>query len=245
MKTLIISDVHGRDMWKHIIEQEQPDRVVFLGDYFDSIKIDGTTQLNNFLDILEFKKTSGKDIILLIGNHDIHYYPEISDIGTSGYNHVFSFQFGDIIDQNREHLQMAYKMGEFLFTHAGVSEEFMDDEFGVDGWSVETIDTNLNELFKYQPRKFQFKSSKLDQMSNGHGDNTWQSPIWIRPRSLMKANRDYLRKEVIQVVGHTWVERIDKKGGATGGRYYFVDTQETSKEYMIITDDIISFGQAK
>lgn len=245
MKTVIISDVHGRDMWKYIVDQEQPDRVVFLGDYFDSIKIDGTTQLNNFLDILEFKKTSGKDVILLIGNHDIHYYPEISDIGTSGYNHVFSFQFSAIIDQNREHLQMAYKMGEFLFTHAGVSEEFMDDEFGVDGWSVDTIDTNLNELFKYQPRKFQFKSSKLDQMSNGHGDNTWQSPIWIRPRSLMKANRDYLRKEVIQVVGHTWVERIDKKGGATGGRYYFVDTQETSKEYMIITDGVISFGIPK
>jgi hypothetical protein len=55
----------------------------------------------------------------------------------------------------------------------------------------------------------------------------------------MKANKDTLRKKVIQVVGHTQQNQIDKKGGATGGRYWFIDTLGTSKEYMLIEDNEI------
>ena len=59
-KTIVISDVHGRDLWKQIVAQENDaDRFVFLGDYFDSFKIKGTDQLQNFLDIIEFKENSG------------------------------------------------------------------------------------------------------------------------------------------------------------------------------------------
>jgi hypothetical protein len=67
--------------------------------------------------------------------------------------------------------------------------------------------------------------------------------MWIRPKALMAANKDTLRKQIIQVVGHTHQNEIDKEGKATGGRYYFVDTQETSQEYMIITDGQISFNK--
>ena len=247
MKTIAIGDIHGRPYWKQIIEQEQDaDRFIFVGDYFDSFTIKTDVQINNFLDIIEYKKTSGKDVILLVGNHDIHYYPEVSDTGTSGYQTIGRFQIEPVIDANREHLQMAYQMGEFLFTHAGVSSEWLDDNIVM--WDVFNLSMYLNDLFHYQPNKFNFRSYKeFDNgrviASNGHGDNTYQTPIWIRPRSLMEINRNTLRKQVIQVVGHTWVEEIDKKGKSTGGRYYFIDTFDTSKEYMIITDDVISFGK--
>ncbi len=36
-KTLVLGDTHGRSNWKLAIHQEQPDRVIFIGDYFDSI----------------------------------------------------------------------------------------------------------------------------------------------------------------------------------------------------------------
>ena len=61
----------------------------------------------------------------------------------------------------------------------------------------------------------------------------------------MKANRDTLRNEVIQVFGHTQVDKIDTKGGATGGRYYCIDSLGTSGEYMIIENDLISFGSIR
>jgi hypothetical protein len=81
--------------------------------------------------------------------------------------------------------------------------------------------------------------------ASGYGNETYQGPMWIRPKALMEANKKTLRKKIIQVVGHTYQNEIDKKGKTTGGRYYFVDVQETSQEYMIITDGKISFNKIK
>ncbi len=122
MKTVVIGDTHGRSLWKLIVNQEQDaDRIIFIGDYFDSFDIKGEEQLNNFLDIIEYKKTSGKEVIMLIGNHDHHYFPEVGDTGTSGYQRIFKHQIEPTIDANREYLQIAYQFDEFLFSHAGVS----------------------------------------------------------------------------------------------------------------------------
>ena len=43
MKTILIGDIHGRSIWKRIVADEKPDRVVFIGDYFDSFDIPGVT----------------------------------------------------------------------------------------------------------------------------------------------------------------------------------------------------------
>ena len=65
MKTIIIGDIHGRDTWKQIVEQEQDaHRIVFLGDYFDSFDIKGVEQLHNFNEIIKFwKNRENADII--------------------------------------------------------------------------------------------------------------------------------------------------------------------------------------
>ena len=62
MKLVAIGDIHGRDIWKQIVAQEQDaDEFVFVGDYFDSFTVKGPDQINNFLDIIEFKKQSKVD----------------------------------------------------------------------------------------------------------------------------------------------------------------------------------------
>ena len=48
MKTLLIADLHGLDIWKNIVAKEQPDKIIFLGDYWDSFDLSyavQTTQL--------------------------------------------------------------------------------------------------------------------------------------------------------------------------------------------------------
>ena len=35
-KTIVLGDTHGRSQWKLITHQENADRVIFIGDYFDS-----------------------------------------------------------------------------------------------------------------------------------------------------------------------------------------------------------------
>jgi hypothetical protein len=247
MKTVVIGDIHGRSVWKLIVHLEKPDRVIFVGDYFDSFDIGGLDQLNNYKDIIAFKESGECEVVMLIGNHDYHYFREIGDQDYSGYQGLMSPSIAAVLDETRNHLQMAYQMNEFLFTHAGVSSIFMDKAFDDEyGWKTENIAVDLNEMFKYKPFTFKFgKYCDHTRFNSPYGDDVQQSSIWIRPRSLMKANYDTLRKEIIQVFGHTQVDRVDTKGGATGGRYYCIDSLGTSGEYMIIEDGEISFNSWK
>ena len=244
-KTLILGDTHGRSNWKLAIHQEQPDRVIFIGDYFDSFEISGVDQIHNFKEIIHYKNSNPQvEVVLLIGNHDHHYFPEIGYTGTSGYQAGVGHSITQVIDENRHHLQMAYGFGDFLCTHAGVSPVFMDQVFGSDDWSIESVVVDLNELFKYKPKAFEFNGF------DSSGDNTTQTPIWIRPGSLMSSNKKHkkgLKKDYIQIVGHTAMRRIDLKGSNqfTGGRYYFIDTMETSGDYLVIQDNNITVNSVK
>ena len=245
MKTVIIGDTHGRSIWKLIVNQEQDaDRIIFIGDYFDSFEISGVEQIQNFKEIIEYKKTSGKEVIMLIGNHDHHYYPEVGYTGTSGYQSGIAPSINQVIDENRQHLQIAYSFDEFLFTHAGVSPTFMDGEFGEEGWVEDNVVELLNDLFKYKPKSFDFNGT------DPYGDNTYQTPIWIRPKSLMAVNKKHdkgLKKKYIQIVGHTQVKKLDLVGSqkSAGGRYYFIDCQESTGEYLVIQDGELSVGQTR
>ena len=244
MKTVIIGDIHGHDTWKQVVQQEQDaDRFVFVGDYFDSFTVPGLIQCQNFQDIIEFKKTSDKVVVLLVGNHDYHYFPEIGDSNTSGYQSRMAPTIQHLISTNRDHLQMAYQFDDILVTHAGVSSVWLDDMITM--WDVENIAMYLNDLFNYQPTKVGYRSYRQvgDQVygSYGFGDETFQGPLWIRPKSLMEANYDTLRTKIRQVVGHTTRKQIDIEGKATGGRYYFIDTMP--REYLVVTDGVVSLGK--
>ena len=250
MKLVAIGDIHGRDIWKQIVAKEHDaDEFVFVGDYFDSFTVKGPDQINNFLDIIEFKKQSKVPITLLIGNHDYHYYPGIEDSGTSGYQTLLAPSIKHVVGDNKQYLQAAYQVGEFVFTHAGLSSEWLDDM--VVGWDIDSLDATVNDLFKFQPQKLAYRSYKYYDYENnratlasGYGNETFQGPIWIRPSALMNANKKTLRKKIIQVVGHTPQDNIDIKGKATGGRYYFIDTLEYNQgQYLIVEDGVVSLGK--
>jgi len=245
MKTIVLGDTHGRSTWKLAIHQDQPNRVIFIGDYFDSFEISGVEQIDNFKQIIQYKESNPQiEVVMLIGNHDHHYFPETGYTGTSGYQAGVGHSITQVIDENRHHLQMAYGFGDYLFTHAGVSPVFMDRVFGKDDWSKESVVVDLNELFKYKPKVFEFSGLEPS------GDNAMQTPIWIRPRSLMHANKTHekgLKKDYIQIVGHTQMKKLDLTGSDkfTGGRYYFIDTMDSSGEYLIIQDNNITVNSVK
>ena len=248
MKTVVIGDIHGRDIWKQIVakEHDDTDEFVFVGDYFDSFTVKGLDQINNFLDIIDFRNTSiYHKVTLLIGNHDYHYYPGIEDNGTSGYQTLMAPSIKHVVSDNKQYLQAAYQVGEFVFTHAGLSSEWLDDM--VDEWSVDSLDATINDLFRFQPQKLAYRPYKQVGSTvygvGGYGSETFQGPLWIRPKALMAANRDTLRNQIIQVVGHTPQDTIDIKGKSTGGRYYFIDTLEYGQnQYLVVKDGDVSLG---
>jgi hypothetical protein len=249
MKLVAIGDIHGRDIWKEIVAKEHDaDEFVFVGDYFDSFTVPGLKQIENFLDIIDFKNTSiYHKVTLLLGNHDYHYYPGIDETSTSGYQTLMAPSIKHVVGDNKQHLQAAYQSGEFVFSHAGFSSMWLDDI--VEDWDITNMVDKVNELLQYQPGLIAYRSFKMINETEwygaqGYGDETFQGPIWIRPKSLMKANYDTLRKQIIQVVGHTPQDNIDIKGMSTGGRYYFIDTLEYNQgQYLIVKDKVVSLGK--
>ncbi len=245
MKTIVLGDTHGRSLWKLAVHQDKPDRVIFIGDYFDSFDFSGVEQIANFKEIIQYKENNPQvEVVMLIGNHDHHYFPEVGYTGTSGYQSKIAPSINQVIDENRNHLQIAYGFDNFLCTHAGVSPIFMDEVFGENDWSIENVVVDLNEMFRYKPKAFDFNGFESS------GDNTTQTPIWIRPRSLMSANKKHpkgLKKDYIQIVGHTAMRKIDLEGSDkfTGGRYYFIDTMEISGNYLVIQDNKITVNSVK
>lgn len=239
MKTLIIGDIHGRTNWKQMIEENpEAEHIIFIGDYFDSFDISGVEQLHNFNEIIRFKEETDKQVIMLIGNHDHHYL----DVGEtySGYQPAMKWDFNDALKKNMHHLQVAHRQGDYVFSHAGISPVWMDDTFYTvlkQSWSKDTMIDQLNDLYKARPNMFNFSHSGWDPS----GDSVEQGPMWIRPRALMISNKadGGLKKQFIQVVGHTQVEDIFKSFEATekamGGRYYLIDAGPHGG-YAIIED---------
>ena len=236
MNVLVLGDTHGRSNWKQAIDlHPDVDKIIFMGDYFDSFNISGVEQVHNFKEIIEFKESTDKEVVMLIGNHDHHYL----DVGEtySGFKAAMKWDIQDLLTKNMHHLQIAYRLGEYLFTHAGISPVWMDNKFGEGGWAKHTMVDQLNELYKGRPTAFNFDHFGWDPS----GDSPTQGPMWIRPRSLMSSNKgdDGLKKQFIQVVGHTQVNDIFESFTATekamGGRYYLIDAGADGG-YAIIED---------
>lgn len=222
MKTVIIGDIHGRNIWKDIVSKESYDRVIFVGDYFDSFDIPGLDQIHNFNEICNFAKSSEKEVVLLVGNHDLHYM----NIGQkySGFQPGFQFDISSILSENSDLLQMIYRFDDVLVSHAGVSPVWMDENFG-NSWSFDDLADKINELFRYRPRSFRF--SGFDP----YGDDPSQSPVWIRPSSLLKSNtrnKSLIKDHFVQVFGHTSMsqEQISNRDKWLGPRFFGVDTLE-------------------
>lgn len=240
MKTLLIGDIHGRTTWKEIIQKESPNRVVFFGDYFDSFNISGIDQIHNFNEIIQFKETTDIEVIMLVGNHD-HHYLYVGET-YSGYQPALQHDIYFTLNKNTKHLQAVYLFDNILCSHAGISPIWLDQSFS--SWSKSTMVNDINELYNYQPRKFNFSHKGFDP----YGDSVEQGPLWIRPRSLMKSNKgdDGLKKHFIQVFGHTQLDNIHNSFVSSeksmGGRYYNIDVLE-SGGYVIHENNKLIKGE--
>ena len=76
---LIIPDVHGRGFWKEAVRGENYEKIIFLGDYADPYDLEGIYDdmaIDNFESIIALKQQYPDKVVLLLGNHDLHYYSE-------------------------------------------------------------------------------------------------------------------------------------------------------------------------
>jgi len=231
MRILVIGDVHGRDNWKKAVEQVEYDKVVFLGDYFDSWNESAEQQIKNFNEILEFKKKSDNEVILLIGNHDYHYLIDTEKY--SGYQESYAKRFKELILPRvlDGTLDVSHQYDKFLFTHAGVTNTWLESQ----GWSDAkkegvSIDEFLAITFLNSFDTFRFNGV------DNTGNDVTQGPFWVRPESLY--SDAYGNGEITHVVGHTRIKNIQYIQPNillcdTDNKYYAVFNTNTA-ELMIL-----------
>lgn len=135
-EVLIIPDIHGRKFWKEALDkfpkEDYPNlKIVFLGDYLDPYTgyepITSEDAYNNFLEILEYAKSDSR-IILLIGNHDWHYFVNLD---TCRMDFARERMIEKLFVENISLFRLTYTAKvdgcKYIFSHAGISQKWLDD----------------------------------------------------------------------------------------------------------------------
>jgi hypothetical protein len=223
MKIIAIGDIHGRDIWKQIVKVEEDfDKFIFIGDYFDTREgIDASTQIQNFKEILEFKKANPDKVFLLIGNHDFHYLKGCGET-YSGYQQYAAMDINEVLQPavTSGHMQICHVFDEYIFSHAGLTNTWVENN-EIDLYNIEES-VNLRFMKNMESFKFEY-GENLDRS----GDDVTQSPIWVRIPSLF---RDMV-KGFTYVVGHTTVKEMHMASNIIA-----IDCLGTSNEYLVIQD---------
>jgi hypothetical protein len=196
MNILVIGDKHGDKFWKceNLEKHLSLDgMIVDLGDYFDSFNRTTEEQLAIFKELVSLKEQYPKQVILLLGNHDIQYFSKLNPLLEpicSGFQKDKRYLISNEIDQHFDKFQFIYSYENYLFSHAGVTNIFHHSiikkakgYFFVDAINKEYM--NLPEIY-YCSRH------------NGGFDN-FDGLMWVRPKQLKNDNLE----DYIQVVGHT------------------------------------------
>ena|SRR5574344_1280852 len=214
-KTLVLGDIHGHDCWKGILAAEGDcDKVVVLGDYFDSFTVQPSIQEDNFKDLLEEQAKRGKDkFVLLMGNHDFHYFIDDYSEQYSGYSYATKGRAHPLLRKASEDgsLTLIHRDGGILFSHAGISNYWLNNIS-----STQDLDKITFGSADFDVATLKFNIAMGYDM---YGNSVSQGFLWIRPQALF----DDMIPGYVQVVGHTnansvfnFREYYDKYGGKKG-----------------------------
>lgn len=219
-KILCIGDIHGRFIWDDIIKVENPDKIIFLGDYVDTHEdISPEQQLANLEDILNYKESNPDKVVLLRGNHDT------SELGywwaqCSGFNSKVYAGMSQIKERFLSNTQWIYIENNIIYSHAGVSKDWMRMYKIKDVNDINNIPPDIT--FSFTP------TTSLDI----YGTSRTQPCTWIRPTTLTKCNIE----GYTQVVGHTPMDKIVKLKANNGDFIWLCDSLEHGN-YLVINDN--------
>jgi len=257
-RSLIIPDVHNRFVRaQQIIDRVPHDKCILLGDYFDNFG-DGSIEANNTAVWLRDVVLNDPRNVLLIGNHDAHYFWAYHYyLSCSGY----SDKKRDAIvkELSRDHIEKFkfYHIDQgFLFTHAGLDNRIwknikMQFAGANEKSTLELVDKIMSHWVGIL--KHQLDCNQRCELLGAGWDRGGSQPVgginWVDFSNLAPING------INQIVGHTPHVLpdvlIQKNGGAIAVKTiveffempkrddhlsvnYALDTH--SNHYMIIED---------
>lgn len=218
-KVLVVPDTHARDFWKEAKNLiDNYDRVIFLGDYVDpypyefNLSREKLTEkvINDFEEIIEFAKAYPEKVILLDGNHLLHYVD--TTYRCSRFDGSIHSIIEALYDENHELFHHSHQINDVLFTHAGVSKEWMD-----------FVCENNHIEYKNNPSHI-INSCELDYLmmcSRYRGGwDKYSGPEWLDVHEFYNLTP---LPGFYQIFGHTQVVDLGKP--LTSENFACVDTQ--------------------
>ena len=227
-KLIIIPDVHGRTFWRDAVKRHPDGNFIFLGDYLDPYPSEGIEDeevVQGLRDIIQFKKDHPEKVILLWGNHDLHYlYPD--ELLGWRYDADNAERNAHLFWDNKELFQIAHETEaggkRFLFSHAGVGRHWLEDNFPKLDTDSVTAEL-LNDLVGYP----QFMSALGDVSFYRGGGKLVGSMVWADVHEFQYEG-NWL-PDTIQVFGHTQMDAPLNYGDRVYcldcRRAFYLDTQ--------------------
>ena len=200
MKVLVIPDVHLKpymfERASELIEQQHVDRAVCLMDIADNWGQEFNLDLyiRTYDSAISFARTF-PSALWCAGNHDICYlWGQLE----SGYSWLASQTVCEKVEElihalpSYDQFGFVHRIDNVLFSHAGLSDDYVRRV--VPAGKYDKTDLVIDTINSYS----------TSELWNDY------SPIWIRPQySDIKM---YKPRKFLQVVGHTPVTEITKKG---------------------------------
>lgn len=125
IRTISIGDLHGHDTWKRI-NPDGYDKIIFIADYCDSHTHSNVEILHNLKEIIEFKMAHPDKVVLLLGNHDCSYF-YFPNFWCEGFRAEARPALEVMFNNNRDLFHVAYQYKNYLWTHAGVSNKWLEE----------------------------------------------------------------------------------------------------------------------
>ncbi len=223
-QTVIVPDVHGRHFWHRAVPHAKAGgRVIFLGDYIDPYPqedIDPQEAIGEFKRIIEFAGRFPENVVLLLGNHDLHYFTrEPSRMEGGSLDDDNGELIRSLFLDNRHLFTMTFSMevGDrlWLFSHAGILRGWVRENMpsilsmeGKDRDRALEASRRLNDMwtdFDYGKDRPNFIDRYLAQVSSLRGGGfEFGSPVWADYREFDKETGQRTSFEgVYQVFGHS------------------------------------------
>ncbi len=216
-KIVVLGDIHGRRIWRDIIEAEAPDLTLFLGDYVTSREgIMEFDQLSNLMTILLYKQRHPDEVVLLRGNHDC----EAAGYEWAGCYPSFKDKQRFPLEKFEQLTQWAFQWQDIVFSHAGISRPFLQSH----GLTI----PDLTQTAPLDDSRFAFTP---DNMYDDSGYSITQTPIWIRPEALVSD----MPQGLTQVVGHTQQEHVTSMKDNQGNQLWLCDALKNNS-YLCIQE---------
>lgn len=242
-RLVVVGDVHGQlepfvAILRHagLTDEENNwcggrDRLLQMGDILDRGPY--SRKVDDLLDRIQKQAAlAGGEVIRLVGNHELE--PLLSNYVISGFSKEEAKLMHDKLTRQvlDGELKAAYAYKGVLFTHAGVTRKlYRIFQLQLDDPSAGNIATLINLIFRESIKHEFFKHPIFNISVSRKGPDRFGGIFWEDLEDLVSS---YPHSPLLQVVGHTQVDRIvvDREANIIP-----VDVgMHRKKEYLEISD---------